>query len=548
MVDVTINGKNRPSDGLEGQVETPKRTRSGRSGNLLVASAVLLIVAALSGVFVSWQSVMLLRDTRYDALSVTILGDLEEFRGRLNEEISAASVSNPDQERLTLAQQASDKQAITLTTHASDAGLIHAVEDQDLADRLRSFFADPVKALNGARPAPGGLRAVGLEQALIDMVELADLCSRSITDPVLAAHAIQLPSLGPNNEVNDPARSGAIAEMATSARSLTTQATARLVTDLVMTVLGATGAVLLLLLSSREKKRREARDAEALERSLAALDDDELNSPEDLAEGDRPGGPVLPVQPVLPVGPFGPDGPKLPSAPDLPTPPVPAAPPTTPPGPPSAREPAPFDDSFPPVIAAPRIPTRDRPEFRPRAGAGLSTFPAAAHPVTGAHEDAPQPPAIPGRLDDSSDHPTRLSDAIREAAASVGQPHRMWVTERANPDLTQDAHPLIVEILKPLLNNAIRFSPPASRIRITTRETPTAVRIDITDEGTGLDPETARILTAALANPHEAHRLGTRGLPSAAQAAAHLGARVGLVPHKNAPGTTAVVLLPTTLP
>jgi signal transduction histidine kinase len=150
----------------------------------------------------------------------------------------------------------------------------------------------------------------------------------------------------------------------------------------------------------------------------------------------------------------------------------------------------------------------------------------------------------PGR---SWDQPVPLVDILRAAFSEVEQYHRIELF--GVPDHA-DIHGLavtdLVHLLAELLENAIVFSSPKTRVRVSVTRLPDGrVMVEIHDEGVGLMPEDFADVNHRLAHPPavDAALSQRMGLFVVGRLAGRHGIRVQLRPSEQA-GTTALVMLP----
>lgn len=104
------------------------------------------------------------------------------------------------------------------------------------------------------------------------------------------------------------------------------------------------------------------------------------------------------------------------------------------------------------------------------------------------------------------------------------------------------------QVIDGLLENALRVSPPGSRIRLAIRDVDDGVMLEVADEGPGIDPEDVprAFERSYLRDRYRASRpVGSGlGLSISARLVNRLGGKIRAVPR--APGTTFVIHLPST--
>ena len=119
----------------------------------------------------------------------------------------------------------------------------------------------------------------------------------------------------------------------------------------------------------------------------------------------------------------------------------------------------------------------------------------------------------------------------------------MSVQERVRVAEAGVAPALLERILSPLLTNAARYA--RSRVTVSARRIPGAVRIDVVDDGPGV-PETfgAELFQPGRrADPGDGHDGAGMGLPLARRLARAAGGEVSYDP-RHAPGARFTVSLP----
>ncbi|WP_196279957.1 nitrate- and nitrite sensing domain-containing protein [Catellatospora paridis] len=141
-----------------------------------------------------------------------------------------------------------------------------------------------------------------------------------------------------------------------------------------------------------------------------------------------------------------------------------------------------------------------------------------------------------------------LVDVVHAAAAEIDQYPRVETNSIA--DLCVVAHAVgdVVHLLAELLENATDFSPPNSRVLVTTRRGVDGLTINIFDAGIGMPPGQLQEINERLIRPSmlTSELARTMGLLVVARIAARRGITVQL---RSSPGggTVALVLLPTAL-
>jgi heavy metal sensor kinase len=136
-----------------------------------------------------------------------------------------------------------------------------------------------------------------------------------------------------------------------------------------------------------------------------------------------------------------------------------------------------------------------------------------------------------------------LAECVR-AAEVLGAPKHMNITMTAEKDVEIEAdEDLIRRMLLNLLENAVRYNPPMTRVDVQLKHSVERTEISIADDGRGIEPkDRARIFERFVRLDHKASTGAGLGLPIARWIAeAHGGS---LVLDDSKPGTTFVVRLP----
>ncbi|MBV1854234.1 sensor histidine kinase [Catellatospora tritici] len=141
-----------------------------------------------------------------------------------------------------------------------------------------------------------------------------------------------------------------------------------------------------------------------------------------------------------------------------------------------------------------------------------------------------------------------LIDVVHAAAAEIDQYTR--IETQAIADLSVVAHAVgdVVHLLAELLENATDFSPPNSRVLVSSRRGVDGLTLSVFDSGIGMPPQQLDEINERLTRPSTltSDLTRTMGLLVVARIAARRGISVQL---RSSPGggTVALVLLPTTL-
>ncbi|MFH8629353.1 nitrate- and nitrite sensing domain-containing protein [Streptomyces lydicus] len=152
-----------------------------------------------------------------------------------------------------------------------------------------------------------------------------------------------------------------------------------------------------------------------------------------------------------------------------------------------------------------------------------------------------------GEVPDPHTEPMRVADVLREAAAEVEDFRRIERVALDEVSVEPRVISAISHLLAELLDNATRFSPPASRVSIRAELVTDGLSVEIEDRGPRVAPERYEEMNGRLhaAPPYavlaeNAHRLG---LFVVGHLADQLGARVTLR-RSTYGGTAAIVILP----
>jgi signal transduction histidine kinase len=144
--------------------------------------------------------------------------------------------------------------------------------------------------------------------------------------------------------------------------------------------------------------------------------------------------------------------------------------------------------------------------------------------------------------------PVPVIDAIAAAVEEVEDDARIEVA--GAPPAAVAAHAVgdLIHLLAELLENAITFSPPTTKVRVAARRTVEAVHITVFDEGIGMPAEKLAEANRRLSRPSAltSSLVGTMGLLVVARLARRHGMRVQLSSTPGG-GTAATVTVPDTL-
>jgi two-component sensor histidine kinase len=171
------------------------------------------------------------------------------------------------------------------------------------------------------------------------------------------------------------------------------------------------------------------------------------------------------------------------------------------------------------------------------------------HAVTQIRRQAENLHVLTGmRIDDAGRQITTLLDVIRAAASAIEQYRRVQIGHVAELAVAEHAADDVIRILTELVDNATRYSPPASPVTVSAHLTEHGtVLLRVEDTGVGVPPDRLPYLNAMLAGdaepgagPDTAAQLG---LVVVRRLAETNGLRVHLTPRQPV-GTTAALLLP----
>ncbi|MFI6765196.1 nitrate- and nitrite sensing domain-containing protein [Streptomyces sp. NPDC050355] len=153
--------------------------------------------------------------------------------------------------------------------------------------------------------------------------------------------------------------------------------------------------------------------------------------------------------------------------------------------------------------------------------------------------------AAPGR---GWRYPVPLLDVVRAAVAEVEDFARVEVLGVAEARLTGGAVADVTHLLAELVENAVMFSPPHTKVRVHAERVGTGIALEIQDRGLGMGKEALREANRRIADADEVDLLDTEqlGLFVVNRLAHRQHVQVTLQPSVYG-GVTAVVLLPDAL-
>ena len=141
--------------------------------------------------------------------------------------------------------------------------------------------------------------------------------------------------------------------------------------------------------------------------------------------------------------------------------------------------------------------------------------------------------------------PASLTEVVQAAAAATEQYRRVEVSPLPETGIRAAVIVDLLQILAELIDNATRFSPPDTPVRITAGPLADGgVRIEVRDRGYGLGERTAADLNVRLSRPGP-HGTGTEptlGLHVVGALAVRTGVAVHLLPIEQ--GCVAAVVVP----
>ncbi len=143
--------------------------------------------------------------------------------------------------------------------------------------------------------------------------------------------------------------------------------------------------------------------------------------------------------------------------------------------------------------------------------------------------------------------PVPLVDVLRAAASEVESYERIEITGVPETDIHGGVVTDLVHLLAELLENAISFSSPRTKVRVTATRLPDGrIMVEIHDKGIGLTAEDFADINHKLADPPtvDAEVSKRMGLFVVGRLADRHGIRVQLRPSGEQAGTTSLVMLP----
>ena len=141
--------------------------------------------------------------------------------------------------------------------------------------------------------------------------------------------------------------------------------------------------------------------------------------------------------------------------------------------------------------------------------------------------------------------PVPLVEVLRGAIGEIEDYTRVDLITQAEESVVGGAVADVTHLLAELIENAVNYSPPGTRVTVAASATASGVAIEIEDRGLGIMPQSLAALNERLANPPEFNLADTDqlGLFVVSRLAARQEIRVSL---RGSPfgGTAAIVLLP----
>ncbi len=141
----------------------------------------------------------------------------------------------------------------------------------------------------------------------------------------------------------------------------------------------------------------------------------------------------------------------------------------------------------------------------------------------------------------------QLNEVLRLAAAEVDHGERIEIEPGVDPAVVGHLVLPVVHLVAELMENAVRYSQPATRVMVRTRSVSDGVEVAVIDAGAGIAEGdraelNALLEQASVASPEAVLGSGRAGIASVAVLSGQLGARVVLLPGQHG-GTAAVVQL-----
>ena len=137
---------------------------------------------------------------------------------------------------------------------------------------------------------------------------------------------------------------------------------------------------------------------------------------------------------------------------------------------------------------------------------------------------------------------TEAGDRWRRQAQLAGVDLELVIDPSVSPDLRCAE---LVEILEPVLDNAVRHTPARGTVRVDVRPVPSDhLTIEVANPGDGVSPDLAPRVFDAWVSGRDASRAGGLGLWLARETARDLGGELSL-PQPGPPTTTFRIVLPT---
>ena len=141
--------------------------------------------------------------------------------------------------------------------------------------------------------------------------------------------------------------------------------------------------------------------------------------------------------------------------------------------------------------------------------------------------------------------PIALAEIVAAAAAEVEEQNRVEVARLEDVEISGHAATDVVHLLAELIDNAISFSPPGTKVRVAGQALPGRYLLEIEDQGVGMTDEELTKVNGRLNEPPVADFALARMLGFVV--VGHLAARQGIrvqLRHSWYGGITALVLLP----
>ncbi len=145
--------------------------------------------------------------------------------------------------------------------------------------------------------------------------------------------------------------------------------------------------------------------------------------------------------------------------------------------------------------------------------------------------------------------PVSIIDVVRSAAAEIEEFERVELSRMDEQPVHGAVVSELAHLLAELVENALIFSPPQTRVLVAGRARPEGYELAIVDQGIGMTAEELQEVNERLASPVDFDRAPSQrvGLFVVGRLASRHGVRVRLLPSTSGEGITALLLLPAPL-